>query len=164
MEIIRRLFSFWSHHTIGGRLCRLEAAGESGYSLFMRRIFCALYAMAWPSIAASPDGTSFNIQNPIPHPSQKEKVLLETRRAKECQRGIAGAAERAKEGGRVPFESSDTRLGPHSQTFEPHTPDQTLPNRAKEHQTSAKSSGLSLPFFSISCNPKCGNIPKTPTT
>ena len=55
-------------------------------------------------------------------------------------------------------------LGPHSQTFEPHTPDQTLPNRAKEHQTSAKSSGLSLPFFSISCNPKCGNIPKTPTT
>lgn len=37
--------------------------------------------------------------------------MLETRRAKECQRGIAGAAERAKEGGRVPFESSDTRLG-----------------------------------------------------
>ena len=36
--------------------------------------------------------------------------MLETRRAKECQRGIAGAAERAKEGGRVPFESSDTRL------------------------------------------------------
>lgn len=35
--------------------------------------------------------------------------MLETRRAKECQRGIAGAAERAKEGGRVPFESSDTR-------------------------------------------------------
>ena len=116
------------------------------------------------SFLFTPDGTSFNIQNPIPHPSQKEKVLLETRRAKECQRGIAGAAEGAKEGDRVPFESSDTRLGPHSQTFEPHTPDQTLPNRAKEHQTSAKSSGLSLPFFSISCNPKCGNIPKTPTT
>ena len=63
------------------------------------------------SFLFTPDGTSFNIQNPIPHPSQKEKVLLETRRAKECQRGIAGAAERAKEGGRVPFESSDTRLG-----------------------------------------------------
>ena len=28
-------------------------------------------------------GTSFNTQNPIPHPSQKEKVLLETRRAEE---------------------------------------------------------------------------------
>ena len=24
-------------------------------------------------------------------------------------------------------------LGPHSQTFEPHTPDQTLPNRVKKH-------------------------------
>ena len=59
--------------------------------------------------------------------------MLETRRAKECQRGIAGAAERAKEGDRVPAEGSDTHLGPHSQTFEPHTPDQTLPNRVKEH-------------------------------
>ena len=68
-----------------------------------------------PLSPLSPDGTSFNIQNPIPHPSQKEKVLLETRRAKEYQRGIAGAAERAKEGGRVPFESSDTRLGEYAQ-------------------------------------------------
>ena len=80
-----------------------------------------------------PGGTSFNTQNPIPHKSQKEKVLLETRRAKECQRGTAGAEKRAKEGGRVLAEGSDTRLGPHSQTFEPHTPDQTLPNRVKEH-------------------------------
>ena len=37
-------------------------------------------------LSLSPDGTSFNIQNPIPHPSQKEKVLLGTRRPKECQR------------------------------------------------------------------------------
>ena len=37
--------------------------------------------------------------------------MLETRRAKECQRGTAGAEERAKEGGRVPAEGSDTRLG-----------------------------------------------------
>lgn len=50
--------------------------------------------------------------------------MLETRRAKECQRGIAGAAERAKEGGRVPFESSDTRLGPGDRAFEPHYSDQ----------------------------------------
>ena len=93
-----------------------------GYSLFMRRIFCAASAVVWPIIAVTPDGTSFNIQNPIPHPSQKEKVLLETRRAKECQRGIAGAAERAKEGGRVPFESSDTRLGARCREFEsPHS-------------------------------------------
>ena len=48
--------------------------------------------------------------------------MLETRRAKECQRGIAGAAERAKEGGRVPFESSDTRLGLRGRAFEsPHS-------------------------------------------
>ena len=81
-------------------------------------------SLRWPgpAIIARPDGTSFNIQNPIPHPSQKEKVLLETRRAKECQRGIAGAAERAKEGGRVPFESSDTRLGARCREFEsPHS-------------------------------------------
>ena len=48
--------------------------------------------------------------------------MLETRRAKECQRGIAGAAERAKEGGRVPSESSDTRLGARCREFEsPHS-------------------------------------------
>ena len=70
------------------------------------------------SFLFTPDGTSFNIQNPIPHPSQKEKVLLETRRAKECQRGIAGAADRAKEGDRVLFESSDTRLGSRGRAFE----------------------------------------------
>lgn len=90
---------------------RTSAAGESGYSLFMRRIFCALSVAIWPAIVVRPGRHFFNIQNPIPHPSQKEKVLLETRRAKKCQRGIAGVAERAKEGGRVPFESSDTRLG-----------------------------------------------------
>ena len=78
-------------------------------------------------------GTSFNTQNPIPHKSQKTKGFLETSRSKECQRGTAGAEERAKEGDRVPAEGSDTQLGPHSQTFEPHTPDQTLPNRVKEH-------------------------------
>ena len=50
--------------------------------------------------------------------------MLETRRAKECQRGIAGAAERAKESDRVPFESSDTRLGPGDRAFESHYSDQ----------------------------------------
>ena len=80
-----------------------------------------------------PGGTSFNTQNPIPHKSQKTKGFLETSRSKECQRGTAGAEERAKEGDRVPAEGSDTHLGPHSQTFEPHTPDQTPPNRVKEH-------------------------------
>ena len=52
--------------------------------------------------------------------------MLETRRAKECQRGIAGAAERAKESDRVPFESSDTRLGPGDRAFESHYSDQNV--------------------------------------
>ena len=56
--------------------------------------------------------------------------MLETRRAKECQRGIAGAAERAKEGGRVPFESSDTRLGARCREFESPHSDQTMIIRA----------------------------------
>lgn len=53
--------------------------------------------------------------------------MLETRRAKECQRGIAGAAERSKEGGRVPSESSDTRLGARCREFESPHSDQNPP-------------------------------------
>ena len=68
------------------------------------------------------DGTSFNTQNPIPHKSQKTKGFLETSRAKEYQRGIAGAEERAKEGGKVPAEGSDTHLGARCLKFEsPHS-------------------------------------------
>ena len=74
-----------------------------------------------------PDGTSFNTQNSIPHKSQKTKGFLETSRAKECQRGIAGAAERAKEGNRVPSESSDTRLGARCREFESPHSDQKPP-------------------------------------
>ena len=58
--------------------------------------------------------------------------MLETRRAKECQRGIAGAAERAKEGGRVPFESSDTRLGARCREFESPHSDQMDADRSIE--------------------------------
>ena len=53
--------------------------------------------------------------------------MLETRRAKECQRGIAGAVERAKEGGRVLSESSDTRLGARCREFESPHSDQKPP-------------------------------------
>ena len=103
-----------------------------------------------PAIIASPDGTSFNIQNPIPHPSQKEKVLLETRRAKECQRGIAGAAERAKEGGRVPFESSDTRLGARCREFEsPHSDQKSPQNISFE--------AIFITFLAIICLAFCIN-------
>ena len=61
----------------------------------------------------------------------------------------------------MPAEGIDTHLGPHSQTFKSHTPDQTLPSRAKEHQKAVKSIVFSLPFFSIFCNPKCENISNT---
>ena len=89
----------------------------------MRRISCAAPLRRSGLLSLlTPDGTSFNIQNPIPHPSQKAKVLLETRRAKECQKGTAQAEERAKEGGRVPTEGSDTRLGARCREFEsPHS-------------------------------------------
>ena len=36
-----------------------------------------------PLSSLKPGGTSFNIQNPIPHKSQKTKDFLETSRAKE---------------------------------------------------------------------------------
>ena len=54
MEIIRRLFLLlvssyhsWDALSIGG-------PGESGYSLFMRRISCALPAVVWPHYRRSP--------------------------------------------------------------------------------------------------------------
>lgn len=89
----------------------------------MRRISCAAPLRRSGLLSLlTPDGTSFNIQNPIPHPSQKAKVLLETRRAKECQKGTAQAEERAKEGGRVPVEGYDTHLGAGCRAFEsPHS-------------------------------------------
>ena len=85
---------------------------EGLYSLFMRRNSCAapLRQFALP-LSLKLGGTSFNTQNPIPHKSQKTKGFLETSRAKEFQRGTAQAEERAKEGGKVPVEGSDTHLG-----------------------------------------------------
>ena len=71
---------------------------------------------------ANPDVVSFNIQNPIPHKSQKTKVSLEANRTKEVQTGTAGAKESGKEGARVPAEGSDTYLGARCRAFEsPHS-------------------------------------------
>ena len=64
-----------------------------------------------PLSSLKPGGTSFNIQNPIPHKSQKTGFFLETNRAKEPQRGRGGRAERAKEGCEWLPERSDTHLG-----------------------------------------------------
>ena len=64
-------------------------------------------------------GSTFNIQNFIPHKSQKTKVAAETNRAKEFQRGTAGVPESAKEGARGLSEGSDIGLGLRSRAFEP---------------------------------------------
>lgn len=57
---------------------------------------------------ANLDVVSFNIQNSIPHKSQKAKDLIEANRAKEFQTGTAGLKESDKEVARVPAEGSDT--------------------------------------------------------
>ena len=69
-------------------------------------------------------GSTFNIQNSIPHKSQKTKAVPETNRAAELQRGTAGATESAKGGARVLAEGSDIGLGPGDRAFEPHYSDQ----------------------------------------
>ena len=71
----------------------------------------ALSSETGPLSSLKPDGTSFNIQNPIPHKSQKAGFFPETNRANKCQRGRGGRAERAKESGRVLAEGIDTHLG-----------------------------------------------------
>ena len=69
-------------------------------------------------------GSTFNIQNFIPHKSQKPKAMAEINRPKEFQRGTVGATESAKEGRRVLAEGSDIGLGPRGREFEPLHSDQ----------------------------------------
>ena len=71
----------------------------------------ALSSETGPLSSLKPDGTSFNIQNPIPYKSQKAGFFPETIRANKCQRGRGGRAERAKEVDKVPAEGIDTHLG-----------------------------------------------------
>ena len=80
--------------------------------MFMRLIFYAILSHS-PLLLAKADGTSFNIQNSIPHKSQKTKVALETNRAKEFQRETAGVLESAKECETGLSEGSDIGLGEH---------------------------------------------------
>jgi len=65
-----------------------------------------------------PVGSTFNIQNPIPHKSQKTKAVAEINRPKEFQRGTVGAAESAKECDSVLPEGSDIGLGAGGPGFE----------------------------------------------
>jgi len=77
-----------------------------------------------PLLDVNPVGSTFNIQNSIPHKSQKTKAVSETNRAKEFQKGTAGATESAKECDSVLPEGSDIGLGPGDRAFEPHYSDQ----------------------------------------
>jgi len=75
-------------------------------------------------LEVNPVGSTFNIQNSIPHKSQKPKAVPEINRPIEFQRGTAGVPESAKEGARPLAESSDIGLGPGDRAFEPHYSDQ----------------------------------------
>lgn len=74
---------------------------------------------------ANPVGSTFNIQNSIPHKSQKTKAVPETNRAKEFQRGTAGVPESVKEGATGLHEGSDIGLGPSGREFESPISDQS---------------------------------------
>ena len=74
----------------------------------------------------NPVGSTFNIQNSIPHKSQKPKAVPEINRPIEFQRGTAGVPESAKEGARPLAESSDIGLGPSGREFESPISDQTM--------------------------------------
>ena len=71
-----------------------------------------------PLLDVNPVGSTFNIQNSIPHKSQKTKAVSETNRAKEFQKGTAGATESAKECDSVLPEGSDIGLGARCREFE----------------------------------------------
>ena len=88
-------------------------------SLFMRRNFwAARCGKKHPPPGTIPVGSTFNIQNSIPHKSQKTKVVSEMNRAKEFQRGTAGVLESAKEGVAGLSEGSDIGLGARCREFE----------------------------------------------
>ena len=72
----------------------------------------------------NPVGSTFNIQNFIPHKSQKTKAVSEANRAKEFQRGTAGVSESAKEGATGLPEGLDIGLGPSGREFESPISDQ----------------------------------------
>ena len=100
-------------------------------SLFMRRNFwAALCGKKHLLLEVNPVGSTFNIQNSIPHKSQKPKAVAETNRATEFQRGTVGATESAKEGARVLAEGSDIALGARCRVFESPHSDQVMMIRA----------------------------------
>ena len=77
-----------------------------------------------PLLDVNPVGSTFNIQNSIPHKSQKPKAVAEINRPIEFQRGTVGATESAKECDSVLPEGSDIGLGPRGLGFESRHSDQ----------------------------------------
>ena len=71
-----------------------------------------------PLLDVNPVGSTFNIQNSIPHKSQKPKAVAEINSPIEFQRGTAGVPESAKECDTVLPEGSDIGLGPSGREFE----------------------------------------------
>ena len=78
-----------------------------------------------PPPEPNPVGSTFNIQNPIPHKSQKTKAVSETNRPIEFQRGTGRVLESVKEGTTGLSEGSDIGLGPRGREFEPLHSDQS---------------------------------------
>lgn len=90
-----------------------------------------LSAAKHPLLDVNPVGSTFNIQNSIPHKSQKTKAAAETNRAKEFQRGTAGVPESAKEGATGLPEGSDIGLGAGCRGFESLHSDQNFDRKRK---------------------------------
>ena len=109
-------------------------------------IFELFSVMESPDAGVNPVGSTFNIQNFIPHKSQKTKAASETNRAKEFQRGTAGVPESAKECETGLSEGLDIGLGQYFHTFESHTPDQTPLNRVEKRYKAAESGDFSSPL------------------
>ena len=83
-----------------------------------------LSAAKHPLLDVNPVGSTFNIQNSIPHKSQKPKAVAEINSPIEFQRGTAGVPESAKECDTVLPEGLDIGLGPGDRAFESHYSDQ----------------------------------------
>ena len=89
-------------------------------------IFELLSAEKHPLLEVNPVGSTFNIQNFIPHKSQKTKAVSEMNRAKEFQRGTAGVLESNKKRRKVLFDETDILLGARCREFESPISDQVM--------------------------------------
>ena len=115
----------------------LHSAGwlssKSACCLFCHRAYFFVYAVQFlscslrqkhPLLDVNPVGSTFNIQNSIPHKSQKPKAVAEINRPIEFQRGTTGVAESTKKRTKALFEETDILLGPRDRAFESHYSDQ----------------------------------------